>query len=624
PAGAHCPHGGQKVTATAPGATTTAYVCNGAASRTSLTPEPPGPNCPAGGFKAVSYVDANNNGQPDPAELTAASTQYVCNGESPTQPCTGPYEALQWDGTAWQCVQVNATGPSGGRARGFEVMDSWGTAWDGVERPAATWTDAKASCQAVGGRLPTATEVWRVGASQSSEVGTSYESNWLWTLTPWHVNGATQQHTQGRLNDAGGDTAISYAADSTKTPYRCVWPVAAAQGFQGSRCHGPPSAPCFQSVGEGRRRNLDASDRPSLTYAGATWECAFAGAHLPLSLSLAENIPNGLPNGSGAFLWTADHARYDLVDVVKWTGTNPAGWNATYPVSWSWAARDINYRYRFRCMGEGSGLLPNTGGVPADTATWGDPFTGQGTGLAGHGLNLAPATWEDAVQDCFSRGGQLPHTRDWMELIRDGLPNGAGPANEWAWSSDWSNQSKVQVVRWAGTDRAFTGYYSQYAAWSALGAQTFPYRCTWYPVDAAYAGPGLCSGGQLDCHLSEKPAGTATVRTWADPVDRAPATWVNAVKTCAAEGGHLASMREYVALVRDGLPNGQGPASWTWSSDSEGGAATNPAVAGLFKWGGGANGTQTDWNTALGYQDWAYRDAPTAHGYRCVWTNQVW
>jgi hypothetical protein len=347
-------------------------------------------------------------------------------------------------------------------------------------------------------------------------------------------------------------------------------------------------------------------DRPSLTYVGASWECAFLGAHLPLSLSLAENIQHGLPNGSNAWLWTADHARYDVADVVRWTGTNPAGWNATYSTYWSWVTRASNSRYRFRCMGDVAPPAPNVGGPPVDPLAWGDVFVGASTGLVSHGKNLSAAKWEEAVTDCFERGGQVPHTRDWMELIRDGLPNGAGTSSNWVWSSDWSHQSYVQIVQWAGVDLAYTGYHSQYGSWGALGAQQYPYRCTWYPVDAAYAGPALCSGGQFPCYTTQKGTGPVPTRTWVDPIDRSPATWANAAKTCASEGGHLASMREYVALVRDGLPNGQGPNNWVWSSDSEGNTDTNPALAGLFKWGAGPTARRP-----AGARRWGTRAGPT-------------
>ena len=52
----------------------------GANAVTKTSNEPPGANCPNGGVKIEAGIDANNNGQLDPAEINAASTAYVCNG----------------------------------------------------------------------------------------------------------------------------------------------------------------------------------------------------------------------------------------------------------------------------------------------------------------------------------------------------------------------------------------------------------------------------------------------------------------------------------------------------------------------------------------------------------------
>jgi OmcA/MtrC family decaheme c-type cytochrome len=46
----------------------------------SMVPEPAGVNCANGGTKVLSGLDANGNGELDAAEVNAASTSYVCNG----------------------------------------------------------------------------------------------------------------------------------------------------------------------------------------------------------------------------------------------------------------------------------------------------------------------------------------------------------------------------------------------------------------------------------------------------------------------------------------------------------------------------------------------------------------
>ncbi len=60
---------------------TTSYVCNGVdanSSFTSVNTEPVGENCPNGGIKIDSGVDANGDGTLEEAEIT--TTTYVCNG----------------------------------------------------------------------------------------------------------------------------------------------------------------------------------------------------------------------------------------------------------------------------------------------------------------------------------------------------------------------------------------------------------------------------------------------------------------------------------------------------------------------------------------------------------------
>lgn len=53
---------------------------NGASALVRLTTEPAGANCPSGGTRVESGVDANGNGTLDPAEVSATGTSYVCNG----------------------------------------------------------------------------------------------------------------------------------------------------------------------------------------------------------------------------------------------------------------------------------------------------------------------------------------------------------------------------------------------------------------------------------------------------------------------------------------------------------------------------------------------------------------
>jgi len=95
PAGANCPSGGIKietgVDANGSGtlddgeviATQTKYICNGAAGPMNLIKtsiEVAGSNCAAGGAKIETGVDANANGILDQTEIVSSLTRYICNG----------------------------------------------------------------------------------------------------------------------------------------------------------------------------------------------------------------------------------------------------------------------------------------------------------------------------------------------------------------------------------------------------------------------------------------------------------------------------------------------------------------------------------------------------------------
>lgn len=91
PAGSNCPDGGRRVSsgldANANGqldsaeVSSTAYVCDGGVGGTVLVAqqvELPGNNCSSGGVAIKSGLDSNENGVLDSSEVTA--TSYVCNG----------------------------------------------------------------------------------------------------------------------------------------------------------------------------------------------------------------------------------------------------------------------------------------------------------------------------------------------------------------------------------------------------------------------------------------------------------------------------------------------------------------------------------------------------------------
>jgi OmcA/MtrC family decaheme c-type cytochrome len=120
PAGANCPDGGIKLDVgldangngvlDASEITTTSYVCNGSGknSRVRTSAEPAGANCPFGGTKIETGLDADNDGVLDDSEVDAAATSYVCDvaPSGTISPSTGIVVAIKSGG-----VSTSTTAP---------------------------------------------------------------------------------------------------------------------------------------------------------------------------------------------------------------------------------------------------------------------------------------------------------------------------------------------------------------------------------------------------------------------------------------------------------------------------------------------------------------------------------
>lgn len=553
PAGANCPEGGLAVQV---GAGTPSYVCNGAPGADGGTPtitaEPPGANCTAGGVKI---------------QLGVEPAQYVCNGTSVVlDPCVD-----------------SLYGP---------IRDPWGATWDGSERGLDTLSNAQGACEAIGGRLPIATELLRVSAVQAGGVGETYDTNYLWTLNPIS---ATQQAV-GRMSDG----TFTPSPLDTRRPYRCLCPAATPAFFDESACFGPPGATCSQLATEGGRYRVDKSDRAMLPKGAAMWECAFVHGHLADPMRLLEGIAGGLPNGSGSWLHTADDGRHDSDVLVKWTGTQPA---------WAADATNITVGFMtdarpFRCVGLDFAAEPHP-------VTITNEFIGPGSLYKGERVDSASATWVAAHDTCWARGGHLPRATELGELVQQGLPGGSATP---LWTSDQEGWNGVQflaaTVRWTGVEARF-GYAAPLNSWAYKTDAGHPYRCIYYPIDAGFAGPAAaqCNGGCQQLAVGSGPA-----RMWLDAFDRTPASVGAAARVCLASGGRLASERDLTEAIRAGLPNGS--ATWLHTSDLEfGDFGIN---VGTVRW------TGTDPAFTDQYAAYATWGALTTSGpYRCVWTNEL-
>ncbi len=116
PAGLNCQYGGTRIEAgvdanrngtldpSEVSASGTSYVCNGVGKSPLVRTlaEPAGANCPFGGTRIESGLDANNNGTLDPGEADPAATSYVCSfGPSGAiSPSTGIHVAIKANGVS--------------------------------------------------------------------------------------------------------------------------------------------------------------------------------------------------------------------------------------------------------------------------------------------------------------------------------------------------------------------------------------------------------------------------------------------------------------------------------------------------------------------------------------------
>jgi Stigma-specific protein, Stig1 len=480
------------------------------------------------------------------------------------------------------------------------IADPWGFSWDGLERAVTTYDQAKTTCEGIGGRLPTASELYRVSATQSATVGQTINTNYLWSTVPYNPT----SHVRVRLSDA----TINNVANTTNLNYRCVCPPSLPKAYVGGNCFGPVGQACYGLDGEGKRYNMDVADRAPLSKGAAIWECTFYRGHLATPIQYAEAIQQGIGAGSNTWLHTANDVHYSNDALVSWS--DPTTWKFQYTGStnaMSWG-NTSNFR-PFRCAG-----VNYEAGTHPVTIT--NEFVGPLSGYKGEADDNAAAIWPAPDNACLANGGHVPTSTELTELIQQGLPNGS---HAWLLTSDqagWNGtQFLLMVKRWTGTELDHQDAYTTDLSW-AYRTQSNAYRCIYYPVDTGYTGPasGDCAGGCFELALS----GGSGAKIWLDSFDRAPpANAAAAVATCRGVGGHLASERDLTELIRAGLPNGSG--TWIMSGDPEiGDGANGSLLMGVVKWSATDTSFSDQYST---YSTWG--NAQTAIPYRCAWTNEL-
>lgn len=476
-----------------------------------------------------------------------------------------------------------------------ELPDAWGERWDGNERGLATFDEAKAACEQLGGRLPTATELYRVSFTQAGGVGQSIHTNNIWSLNPESPG----YQIVVRLSD--GRTSSQQTRTTDKLSYRCVCPDAAPIAFTEESCHGPADAPCSRLESEGARTQIDVSDRAPLPVGAALWECAFNRGHLAPLITLAEAIRKGLPRPAEAastHLHTADSATQGHSATVTWkTGETWTPWEKT-------SNHSLRTFSPFRCAGARDPIGPNASTAPGE---WTTPLSRN----KADGLDNPPKPWHEAHDLCWSRGGHLARAAELGELVQHGLPNGS---NAWLWTADQTGynnntQFTAAVLRWNATAPSYGHFYDTFIRFAYKTEAGYAFRCIYYPVDRAYAGPekAQCQG---DCAVFE-PGGSGGAKIWIDAFDRTPKLLGDAIQNCADSKGHLAAERDLTEAIRKGLGNGS--KNWIWTSD----------------YGSGRHFTVVQWldkNADFRDQystDMTWLPANDTRPYRCMWSNEL-
>ena len=463
---------------------------------------------------------------------------------------------------------------------GFPLIDSWGSVWDGMERPKATWAAAVQKCGSVGGRLPTIAELYRNNvATGSADLG-GPGAEFLWTVVPVATAG---QVVTVRLSDGTRQAA----AKTATAAYRCTWPKDDGEGFAGSRCFGPPGAGCvpFQHG----IWNVDAQDRPAADWVSASTECSMLGAGLPVLAEYAQLIHSGAATGSDAWLWTGNSAYWYSGGVgsfvVKWKGLGTDDWNPTYPntLSLAWHSTPVAYR----CVGLSSRSQFPVAAAPTCTgkcfSTGGfhrSPLLADPTDRATTGANLA-------FESCRSLGGYLPTGAEFGDLVH---MDWSSPTDLWLWVGEliswYYNGWGFPVEKWTAAAAPNWSYLWTTTFSYAEAKSAYGYRCVWLPKgptvpECAGSLTVKWSGSTLVCAAATGGTsggnaynGAEMVDDWSDAWDaleRPAATWAEADADCKKQGGRLPLSAE---VFRSNAKTHLGPTAlgkeidvnWLWTS----------------------------------------------------------
>jgi hypothetical protein len=504
-------------------------------------------------------------------------------------------ESPQLTQSGWGCAKVSVQGLSDGKSNGYELIDSWGNIWDGLERPAASFEDARAKCLSLGARLPTVAELYRNRNNASGAVGQYYQANYLWT--------GIERSSNTAVIIRWSNGTVTYSTKTTKRNYRCVWPDHITDSFNGDYCMGG----CWTTP-DGLY-NFDTEDRPGLPLVAAIRECAAVNARVPDLWEIENAIRAGLTGGTGAQVWTGDQYKGTNNGppfiTVNWKGTNVSwfppqkmgGSNAYYGYWPDYASA------RTRCVG-----IANREGLKAATA---GEFENAAEMVRADDEDRAKVQYLTGVDICRTVGGHLADNIEAIGLLLAGLPNGS---EDGIWTAEHYDLPMLtlywkDIAKYFWPSKAFVGSGTGFG--NAWYNQTQKFRCIYYAT-TDWVEPTDCKD---DCHVNSNQGSVLAI----DKADRTPVTYFDAVDHCRALGARLPTTRDLEELIRSGAPGGVGANLWTSSSHVQG---TNVSKV-MVRW----VGIMPTWfpvndftTGVVGYSS-SLPGVPAA--YRCVWTNEV-
>jgi hypothetical protein len=318
----------------------------------------------------------------------------------------------------------------------------------------ARLVDTPLLAAAISAGLP-GTNTFVATADQASYLGST---RLRWMAAPWDPN-----------------TNVDTVDGRSMSPFRCAAPKIA---------HSPNPNPITNAfVPTGGKFTGEMNDNATLAWAAAHDACFARGGHLPRAAELAELVMSGMPNGSGAQLWTSDQNGFNgtqfLATTLRWVGLDTRYsyvylGNANQTQTWDYKTGS----FPFRCI-----WYPiDPAYVPPESCEGGCfEVTLPGATSAKmwfDSTDRAASTMGPAFDTCRMAGGYLASERDLTEAIRAGLPNGtAAMTPPWVWTSDFG-QNNASVIRWTNTETAFTDQYATYASWAGL-TNVYRYRCMW-------------------------------------------------------------------------------------------------------------------------------------------------